>query len=98
MGFSFQNSIAVLEGLLGKKSEFIRTPKLNIEALKEKWKENSYISKKISKYTIFEGLLMLYFLFGLIAGYHFNDFALYPFHLMLFFGFSYVFFNSFKST
>ncbi|MEM0543754.1 cellulose synthase family protein [Flavobacterium sp. j3] len=98
MGFSFQNSIAVLEGLFGKKSEFIRTPKLNIEALKEKWKENSYISKKISKYTIFEGLLMLYFLFGLIAGYHFNDFALYPFHLMLFFGFSYVFFNSFKST
>ena len=98
MGFSFQNSIAVLEGLLGKKSEFIRTPKLNIEALKEKWKENSYISKKISKYTIFEGLLMLYFLFGLIAGYHFNDFALYPFHLMLFFGFSYVFFNSFKTT
>lgn len=98
MGFSFQNSIAVLEGLLGKKSEFIRTPKLNIEALKEKWKENSYISKKISKYTIFEGLLMLYFLFGLVAGYHLNDFALYPFHLMLFFGFSYVFFNSFKST
>lgn len=98
MGFSFQNSIAVLEGLLGKKSEFIRTPKLNIEALKEKWKENSYISKKISKYTIFEGLLMFYFLFGLIAGYHFNDFALYPFHLMLFFGFSYVFFNSFKTT
>lgn len=98
MGFSFQNSIAVLEGLFGKKSEFIRTPKLNIEALKEKWKENSYISKKISKYTIFEGLLMLYFLFGLIAGYHFNDFALYPFHLMLFFGFSFVFFNSFKST
>ena len=98
MGFSFQNSIAVLEGLFGKKSEFIRTPKLNIEALKEKWKENSYISKKISKYTIFEGLLMLYFLFGLIAGYHFNDFALYPFHLMLFFGFSYVFFNSFKTT
>lgn len=98
MGFSFQNSIAVLEGLFGKKSEFIRTPKLNIEALKEKWKENSYISKKISKYTIFEGLLMLYFLFGLIAGYHFNDFALYPFHLMLFFGFCYVFFNSFKTT
>ena len=96
MGFSFQNSIAVLEGLLGKKSEFIRTPKFNIEALKEKWKENSYISKTISKNTIIEGLLVLYFLFGLYSGFKLNDFALFPFHLMLFFGFSYVFFQSLK--
>lgn len=98
MGFSFQNSIAVLEGLLGKKSEFIRTPKFNIETLKEKWKDNIYISKKISRYTIFEGLLMLYFLFGLYSGFKLNDYALYPIHLMLFLGFSYVFFNSFKAT
>lgn len=98
MGFSFQNTIAVIEGLFGKKSEFVRTPKFNIEALKDRWKENIYISKKISKNTIFEGLLMIYFLFSLIAGYQFNDFALYPFHLMLFFGFSYVFFSSFKTA
>lgn len=96
MGFSFQNSIAVLEGLLGKKSEFIRTPKFNIETLKEKWKENSYISKTISKNTIIEGLLVLYFLFGLFSGYKLNDFALFPFHLMLFFGFSYVLIQSLK--
>ena len=98
MGFSFQNSIAVLEGLLGKKSEFIRTPKFNIETLKEKWKDNIYISRKISKNTIIEGFLMLYFLFGLYSGFKLDDFALYPSHLMLFFGFSYVFFNSFKAT
>ena len=98
MGFSFQNSVAVLEGLFGKKSEFVRTPKLNIEALKDKWKENSYISRKISRNTIAEGLLMLYFLFALYSGYVLNDFALYPFHLMLFVGYSYVFINSFKST
>lgn len=98
MGFSFQNSIAVLEGLFGKKSEFIRTPKFNIETLKEKWKENIYISKKISKNTIVEGLLVFYFLFGLFSGYHLNDFALFPFHLMLFFGFSYVFVQSLKTT
>lgn len=96
MGFSFQNSIAVLEGLLGKKSEFIRTPKFNIEVLKEKWKENVYITRKISKNTIIEGLLVLYFLFGLLSGYKLNDFALFPFHLMLFFGFGYVFVKSLK--
>lgn len=96
MGFSFQNSIAVLEGLLGIKSEFIRTPKFNIEALKEKWKDNIYISRKISKNTIVEGLLVLYFFFGLYSGFKLNDFALFPFHLMLFFGFGYVFVQSLK--
>ncbi len=94
MGFSFQNTIAVLEGLWGKKSEFVRTPKFNVEALKDKWKSNVYVSKKISKNTIAEGFLMLYFLFGLYAGFQFNDYALYPFHLMLLIGFGYVFFQS----
>ncbi len=89
-------SIAVIEGLLGKKSEFIRTPKFNIESLKENWKQNIYISKIISKNTIVEGLLVVYFIFGLYSGYKFNDFALFPFHLMLLFGFSYVFFQSLK--
>lgn len=98
MGFSFQNSIAVLEGLLGKKSEFVRTPKFNIEALKEKWKENVYLSKKISKNTIIEGLLVLYFLFALYSGFILNDFALFPFHLMLLIGYGFVFLKSFKTT
>lgn len=97
MGFSFQNSIAVLEGYFGKKSEFVRTPKFNIN-LKNKWKDNIYISKKISKNTFIEALLVLYFVFGLYLGFHFNDFALFPFHLMLVFGFGFVFVKSISET
>jgi cellulose synthase/poly-beta-1,6-N-acetylglucosamine synthase-like glycosyltransferase len=97
MGFSFQNSIAVLEGLLGKKSDFVRTPKFNIEALKDKWKENSYLSKTISKNTTVEGLLAIYFIFGLYLGFKLNDFALFPFHLMLVVGYGFVFFKSLKT-
>ncbi len=98
MGFSFHNTIAVLEGLIGKKSEFVRTPKFNIEALKDKWKENIYISKKISKNTIIEGLLVLYFIFGLYSGFKLNDYDLYVFHFMLLFGYGYVFVQSVKSN
>lgn len=94
MGFSFHNTIAVLEGLFGKKSEFIRTPKFNIVELKGKWKDNIYLSKKIPKNTIVEGFLVLYFLCGLYSGYKFNDFSLYAFHLMLLFGFGFVFVKS----
>ena len=98
MGFSFQNSIAVLEGLWGKKSEFVRTPKFNTETMNNKLKDNIYISKKVSKNTIIEGLMVLFFVFALYSGYKLNDFGLYPFHLMLVFGFGYVFVQSFKTN
>jgi cellulose synthase/poly-beta-1,6-N-acetylglucosamine synthase-like glycosyltransferase len=94
MGFSFHNSVAVLEGLIGKKSEFIRTPKFNIEGLKDKWKDNIYMTNKIPKNVIVEGLLSLYFLFGIYSAYNLNDFSLLLFHLMLFFGFGFVFIKS----
>ncbi|MDC7997346.1 cellulose synthase family protein [Gilvibacter sediminis] len=98
MGFSLHNSIAVLEGHLGKKSEFIRTPKFNISSLKDSWKGNKYLRKNLSPNIIIEGLLMLYFGFGMylafVVGDQGGDFGLFPFHLMLFIGFGYVFFKS----
>ncbi len=98
MGFSLHNSIAVLEGHFGKKSEFVRTPKFNITTIKDGWKNNKYIRKKISLHVIIEGFLALYFAFGMysafIVGDKGGDFGLFPFHLMLFVGFGYVFFKS----
>ncbi|MCG9792239.1 cellulose synthase family protein [Flavobacterium algicola] len=94
MGFSFHNTIAVLEGLWGKKSEFVRTPKLNIESLKEQWKQNIYLNKKISKNVIFEGLLMSYFVFGIYSSFYLHDFSILFLHLMLSIGFAYVFIQS----
>ncbi len=101
MGFSLQNSIAVLEGHIGKRSEFVRTPKFNINSIKDSWKGNKYLKKNISFNVIFEGLLMIYFAFGMysafIVGDQGGDFGLFPFHLMLFFGFGFVFFKSLTS-
>ncbi|WP_188462984.1 cellulose synthase family protein [Bizionia arctica] len=101
MGFSLHNSIAVMEGHLGKRSDFIRTPKFNINALSDNWKSNKYINKNIPIYVFFEGLLALYFGFGMysafIVGDQGGDFGLFPFHLMLFLGFGFVFFKSITS-
>jgi len=101
MGFSLHNSIAVVEGHLGKRSEFIRTPKFNISTLKDSWRGNKYLRSKLSRHVIIEGFLMLYFGFGLysafIVGDQGGDFGLFPFHLMLFIGFGYVFFKSLTS-
>ncbi|KRP28697.1 MAG: glycosyl transferase family 2 [Cryomorphaceae bacterium BACL22 MAG-120619-bin32] len=98
MGFSLHNTIAVLEGHFGKKSEFIRTPKFNIKTIKDGWENNKYIKKRPSVHVILEGILALYFIFGMysafIVGDQGGDFGLFPFHFMLFAGYSYVFFKS----
>lgn len=94
MGFSVHNSLAVLEGHFGKKSEFIRTPKFNINSLKDSWKGNKYLTKNISANTIIELLLTAYFGFAIYSAFTTGDFGLIVFHLMLFFGFAFVSFKS----
>ena len=97
MGFSVHNSLAVLEGHWGKKSEFVRTPKFNIKNLKDSWKGNKYINKNISGNTLIEAILIGYFGFALYSAFTLQDFGLFIFHLMLFLGFTFVFFKSITS-
>ena len=73
MGFSLHNTIAVLEGHIGKKSEFVRTPKFNIKSLKDSWKNNKYIRKKPSLNVFIEGLLTMYFAFGMYSAFIVGD-------------------------
>ncbi len=97
MGFSLYNTIAVLEGHFGKPSEFVRTPKFNLNG-SEKVKKNKYVNKSIPLHVIFEGLLLIYFIFGLVSAFTVGDksgdFGFLPLHLMLVFGYGYVFSKS----
>ncbi|MFI8377243.1 cellulose synthase family protein [Leeuwenhoekiella sp. NPDC079379] len=94
MGFSVHNSLAVLEGHFGKKSEFIRTPKFNINALSDSWKSNIYLKKSFSINTVLESLLFLYFGFAIASAFYMGDYGLITFHIMLFCGFGFVAFKS----
>ena len=97
MGFSIHNSIAVLEGYVGKKSSFVRTPKFN----KSKIKDNKYTIKKISFYSFIEIVLALYFLFGMYASFNIVakvDFGLFLFHFFLFIGFSSISYQGLKQS
>ncbi len=96
MAMSFHNSLAVLEGFFGFKSDFIRTPKFNITAVKGGFKNNKYIVKFLPKSFYIELLLSIYFLGGLFIAFYFTDFGLFPFHLMLFIGFSTLSFYAIK--
>ena len=94
MGLSLHNAIAVIEGYMGKKSPFIRTPKFNILENKDAWQKNKYLVSSVSFLTVLEFLMTLYFLGGILSAFYYQDFVLIPFHIMLFLGFGYVTFYS----
>lgn len=98
MGLSLHNGLAVMEGLLGRKTPFMRTPKFNVTNKKEPWLGNSYIRLRVAGGTLIEGLLCLYFIFGIAAGIWLHDGGLIFFHLMLTLGFGSVFFFSMKTS
>jgi len=93
MGLALNNSVAVIEGYLGIKSSFVRTPKFNIAA-NNKVTENKYDKKSLSILNIGEGLLAALFLFTAINRAIYGDLGMVPFHLMLAFGYGLVFFYS----
>ncbi|MCY7410303.1 MAG: glycosyltransferase family 2 protein [Chitinophagales bacterium] len=94
MGLALHNAVAVLEGYAGKKSSFIRTPKFNLKAGGETWKSNKYLQNSINAMTIVEGILAIYFAWGMYLAFRVDDFGLFPFHLLLAFGFGFVCFYS----
>ena len=101
MGFALHNSIAVIEGYLGKKSPFVRTPKFNIKKDSNSISTNKYSLKNTTIYTFIELLFALYFLFGMVSAFWVSaegDFGLFPFHLLLFIGFSSITYHGLKKT
>lgn len=97
MGLALHNAQAVWEGLSGKKSPFIRTPKFNLEAGKEKLASNRYLLHRMPVTTWFEGVLALVFWAMVGLAFREENFLFLPFHAMLAFGYSLVFITSFKS-
>jgi len=94
MGLGLHNTLAVIEGYIGKKSPFIRTPKFNIHEKGDKWENNKYNVKKIGILTYFEGLLLAYFIFAFKIAIEFLDFGMMPLLLFLIVGYGTVFFSS----
>ncbi|TXC76999.1 cellulose synthase family protein [Luteibaculum oceani] len=93
MGLSLHNAIAVLEGYMGKKSPFIRTPKAG-DAEDELAFRLSYIKEHISPITWIElGLAMMFAATAVYGIYHL-EFGLVPFHTMLAVGYFYIATNS----
>ena len=87
MGFAVNNTKAVLEALINKKTGFERTPKYNIEGEKDQWKNKKYVQKRIHWTVIIELLLALYYVVGIAISAYYLEIAAIPFQLMFLLGF-----------
>jgi cellulose synthase/poly-beta-1,6-N-acetylglucosamine synthase-like glycosyltransferase len=96
MGLSLHNGLAVIEGWLGIKSPFIRTPKFNIVRKRDPWLHNTYLNTKVNPITLLEGILCICFALAIVKGLEMNDTTLLLFHCMLTLGFGSVFLLSLK--
>ncbi|WBA42735.1 cellulose synthase family protein [Hymenobacter canadensis] len=95
MGLTLHNARAVLLGYQGRQSAFIRTPKLGLVKRTGGWRGRRYrTGDLLDGLTFTEGLLTLYFAFGVGAGLYLGDWGLLPFHLMLTVGYGIVFLYS----
>lgn len=93
-GITLHNALAVIEGYIGRKTPFIRTPKFNIAGSTGEVGSNKYTFKKIHGLTWVEGLMVGYFLMGTWMGWQYGDFTFFPFHLLIVIGYSMVFYLS----
>ena len=83
MGMAVNNSKAIFEAIIGKKTAFVRTPKTGDAKIKiEKYK-----TKRISSTVIVELVLALYFLLGIGLSIYYKEIAAIPFQLMFLSGF-----------
>lgn len=98
IGFSWNNTKAVTEAYFGKTSDFIRTPKFNVKNNDNGWQKNKYLVSNLTFDSVIEGVLFLYFSYGLYLVFTINpnqiDWGMFLFMIMLFLGFGYVFFKS----
>jgi len=96
MGLSLHNSLAVLQGYIGKKTPFIRTPKFGIKTISDSLNNKNYLAKKLPFTTILEGICAVYFIIAIYLGIQTEQLTFVILHILLAIGYSSIFYLSVK--
>jgi hypothetical protein len=90
IGLAFSNARAVLEALLGVKTDFIRTPKYRVEDTADAtWKRKKYRRKR-GLLPLLELSFAVYFLLAILYSVRLHMWGTIPFLTLFFFGFGYM--------
>lgn len=90
-GIAISNTKAFIEAIIGKKSSFVRTPKLRLETAKDKVDErNKYAELKLDKVAILEFFMAVYIIFTIVVAFQVDKILVVPFLFIYAGGFLYV--------
>jgi cellulose synthase/poly-beta-1,6-N-acetylglucosamine synthase-like glycosyltransferase len=90
MALCVQNTVAVLQGLAGRTSAFVRTPKFNMTA----GSNTSYRNANFTWINGVEGFLFFYFLGGIGLSFFLNDYFMLLFFTMICYGLGFILYQS----
>ncbi len=96
MGLSLHNTVAIIQGLRGKKTPFVRTPKFDIKGISDTFEKKIYFNSGINWITFFEGVLAIYFMMAVIYELYNAQSSFLIYHLLLMFGFASIFYYSIR--
>ena len=94
MGLSLHNSVAVIQGYRRIKSPFVRTPKFNLQLVRDSLRSKKYLTGRLNWITVSEGLLSAYFLLAVVGALYIGNPTFLVFHALLGLGFGAIFFYS----
>jgi hypothetical protein len=92
MGLSVQNAIAVMQGLAGKASAFIRTPKASSATVAH----NMYLERRVNWITLVELGVFFYFIYGISVSFYLGDYFMLLFFLMISYGVGFIVYESLR--
>ena len=97
IGMSVNNTVAVFDGALGKKNEFLRTPKYGIIKNNDDWRDKAY-NLPFSKTTLLELFFAVYGILGIFIAIFSNNPIFAPIIALQAVGFFYIAWLSFSHT
>jgi cellulose synthase/poly-beta-1,6-N-acetylglucosamine synthase-like glycosyltransferase len=89
IGLSLKNSKVVIEALLGRKSEFVRTPKYRVEGREGSWECKKYLGRA-GWISAVELSLAAYFLLNVVYSLTIENYLTTPFLMLFLMGYSYM--------
>ena len=96
-GMSVNNTVAVFDAVLGKKNEFLRTPKYGVLKTKDDWKDNAY-NLPFSQVTLLEIFFGVYGILGIFIAIFSNNPIFVPIIGLQAVGFFYIAYLSLSHT
>jgi len=93
LGMSYHNTRDILQGISGKKTAFIRTPKFSESSLNNHYKRKQRFNKYLPELLIF-----FYCLFASLSDLYFKDFGFLIYHVLMLSGFGIVLWSAYSES